>query len=134
MEQLKPSRLLRFALAGMLLCFVACASEPVKGGGLFFGGQTVTDDVRTERTLPHDAKGVLVTSIPDGSQLAGSPIRPGDVITEVNGRDVSDYDALLDAVFEAGPSSHVILRVLSQGSTSNVEVVSDVAERWLSIA
>jgi len=56
-------------------------------------------------------EGVLVTSTIEESPAEHAGLRPGDVITQVEGQQVSSTHELLEAIAAAGPGSNVILEV-----------------------
>ncbi len=92
-----------------------CAFAPEYGGGIDFTGRTLTDKAHHERGLPAEVHGVLVTQLPEGSELLAGDVRPGDVITAVDGRATKDYAELVDAVFVAGPAKPLTL-TLARGA------------------
>lgn len=54
--------------------------------------------------LPEDFKGVYIESISEDCDIANTALKPGDFITEINGKTVSTYDELYDTIssqFEA---------------------------------
>ncbi len=63
--------------------------------------ESLGDDVRTGHGLPRDISGVVVTNVAPTSPLYDQRVRPGDVITEVNGQPVhgpGDFERLVRGV------------------------------------
>src|SRR5690606_22389097 len=79
--------------------------------GLSFAA--LTDEHRSRLGLSEDVQGVLVVDVQSGSAAAEKGIRPGDVITQVNQRDVASVDAAVTALRQAqrdGDNALVLLR------------------------
>lgn len=60
--------------------------------------ENLGDDVRTGHGLPNSVSGVVVTNVAPTSPLYDQRVRPGDVITEVNGQPVkspADFERLV---------------------------------------
>lgn len=74
--------------------------------------QDLTASLRNEHGLPKSAEGVWVTDVGASSPLYEKFVRPGDVITEVNGRPVEDTEAFEKAIGEAKSGTFVRLYVL----------------------
>ncbi len=82
--------------------------------------QDVSQDVADAMGLA-DAKGALVTDVPDGpGKDAG--ILSGDVIVTFNGKDVADSKALVRAVADAPIGEMVKVVVLRQGKSVDLDV------------
>jgi serine protease Do len=72
-----------------------------RGGGLDWLGldyQNLTPAMRQSFGLPDSAAGVLVREVAPSSPLYDEGVGPGDVITEVNGREVANAEELETAV------------------------------------
>ncbi len=116
------ARLAGFA-AACATC-AACTFAPTYGGGIDFTGRTLTNDARQKRSLAADVCGVLVTKLPEGSELLGGDVRPGDVIAAVNGRATNDYEALVDAVFAAGSRMPLTLTIVRGAERHDATITS----------
>ena len=68
--------------------------------------KNVTDKDRGELELG-DQKGVIVTAVADGSPAAEIDIEPGDVITTINGANVTNTVDFLQALKKLKPGSYV---------------------------
>jgi Do/DeqQ family serine protease len=87
----------------------------VRRGMLGVGIQQVTRDIASNLGLkePH---GVLVTSVTSGGPAEKAGVKPYDVITQVNGKNVDDANALRNEVASMDPGSDVTLTVMRNGS------------------
>jgi serine protease Do len=73
--------------------------------------QSLTPGLRQSAGLPDDLRGVLVRQVEPSSPLYDEGVAPGDVVTEVNGRPVSDAGAFENAVGKAASGSYLRLYV-----------------------
>ncbi len=71
--------------------------------------------------------GVLIGSIADDGPAADAGIRPGDIVTRFNGKEVNDAQSLLLAAAKARPGTDVPLEVIRDGEKRSFNVA--VAER-----
>ena len=80
--------------------------------GLLDGVELVPLDEQTrqERQIPDYIRGVLVRTVPEGSSLGRAGLRPGDVILQIQGRNVRTEEAARNAVRQAA-ESEVVLRI-----------------------
>jgi serine protease Do len=70
----------------------------------------LTDAYRARLGSPKDVDGVVVEAVQPGSEAARKGLRPGDLITEVNGNAVSDPGSALHEM-EAGNNDRALLLV-----------------------
>jgi serine protease Do len=79
-----------------------------------------------------DGKGVLITEVVDDSPADRAGLKAGDVITEVGGRKISDYDDLVD-VLRDRDEGNVSVTVMRKGSRKTVQAeLEDVPEpMWM---
>lgn len=78
--------------------------------------EALTPELGRELNLGPDAKGAVVKSVADSSPLASVDLEPGDLIVEINGRNVSnpgDATALLNEGESA--SKHILLLIDRHG-------------------
>lgn len=87
--------------------------------GVQTGG--VTDAIRQELNLG-DAEGAFVASIFADSPAAQSGLQPGDLITRVDGRAISDSTQLIQAVANLEPGRRVPFEVVRQGRAITIQV------------
>lgn len=94
--------------------------DQLKGGGkvrrgkLGIGIQGITSDLARSMNLP-EVRGVLVNSVDPGGPGEHAGLKPGDVITAVNGRRVDDANALRNQIAATSPGSEVELKILRDG-------------------
>ena len=75
--------------------------------------QGLTNNLRSVHGLPEDVNGVLVTSVAPTSPLYEQAVRPGTIITEVNGREVGSVREFEDAVKGAKSKSYLRFYVVN---------------------
>ncbi len=69
-----------------------------------------------------DQAGALVGNVLDNEPAQKAGIRDGDVILEVDGRNIEDSAALLRAIADKAPGSHAVLTVWRDGKTTSITV------------
>ena len=62
-------------------------------------------------------KGVFVTSVESGSTAASKGVRRGDVIVEVNRRNIDNVDQYNEAVFNLKKGNSVLLLIVRKQGT-----------------
>jgi len=85
-------------------------SGRVRRGQLGVGVQRVTSDLAASLGL-HDVRGVLINSVLPGSPADRAGLRPGDVITAVNGTPVNDPNALRNLIASTAPGTEITLTI-----------------------
>ncbi len=70
-----------------------------------------------------NVSGALVAGVQVGGPGDNSGLRPGDVITEVNGNAINGNRALMNIVTSNAPGTKLQLKVLREGRTNNIETV-----------
>jgi serine protease Do len=96
----------------------------VQRGLLGVGVEEVDADAQRTFDLP-DARGALVNAVQPGGAADKAGIRPGDVIREVNGRQVNTSSDLPPLIGSLTPGSRVRLGIVRDGRTNEVPVVLD---------
>jgi serine protease Do len=86
-------------------------------GSLGLSLQPLTEEMRARLGLPAGARGALVAAVAPDSPAAEKGIRPGDVITRVNGADVDDVDAAVAALEEARDADARALLLVKRGDS-----------------
>jgi serine protease Do len=77
--------------------------------------QDLTSGLRSTHGVPESTDGVVVTNVAPSSPLYEQAVRPGSIITEVNGQPVKSVADFEKAVKGAKPKSYLRLYVLSFG-------------------
>ena len=75
------------------------------------------------------AGGVIITGVLQSGPAAQAGIRPGDVITAVNGKPVTNVSQLLTAVAALRPGTAAPLTVLRGGDASDIPVTPGVRQK-----
>lgn len=114
--------------------FAIPASQVVKAIPYLQKGQTVpqawlgveiTDanpTVDAQENLPSTLYGALITSLISNGPAGRAGIRPGDVITAVNGVTIASSTDLLNTVSADGPGQTVTLTIWRSGTTRTISV------------
>jgi len=92
--------------------------KPENGGGIEWLGieyQDLTNSLRDAHNLPRDVDGVIVTNVSPSSPLYDQFVRPGSIISEVNGRPVKGVDDFEKVIKSAKPGSYLRLYTLQFG-------------------
>ena len=90
------------------------SSGTVRRGSLGVTIQPLTPEMVSQLRL-QSARGVLVSAVNPGSPAERAGLRPGDVITGLNGVALADPNALRNAVARTPPGSEVTLTVWRDG-------------------
>jgi serine protease Do len=89
--------------------------RPEDVGKLGLQVQDITKEI-SERLHLGDARGVIVTDVADNSIAAAQGIEREDVITEVDGKPVTNVGSFREALGKADPKRGVLLYLDRQGS------------------
>jgi serine protease Do len=76
--------------------------------------QPITPDMAQAMSLPN-TRGALVSTVDAGSPAAAAGLKEGDVITQLNGKDVADNNQLRNSIANTLPGTKVSLTVLRNG-------------------
>jgi Do/DeqQ family serine protease len=93
----------------------------VRRGQLGVVVQAVTADIAASMGLK-EARGVIVSSVQEGSAAARAGLKRGDVITAVNGNAVNEPNTLRNTVAATAPGTEVALTVVRDGREQEVRV------------
>lgn len=96
----------------------------VRRGLLGVSIQDITSDVATALDLK-DTDGVLVSDVRAGSAAAKAGIKRGDVITEINGDEVSDGNTLRNKIASTKPETEITLKIIRNGETKELNATLD---------
>ncbi len=83
--------------------------------------QPVTSDLAASLGLK-EAHGVIINSVHPGGPAEQAGLKTGDVILQMNGKDVSDSNELRNAVAANAPGTEVTLTIWRNGSQQEVKV------------
>ncbi|HEX9942552.1 MAG TPA: Do family serine endopeptidase [Thermoanaerobaculia bacterium] len=96
----------------------AANREPQEGSGIEWLGiqyQDLTNNLRGAHGIPEDVEGVIVTNVAPTSPLYDQFVRPGSIITEVNGRPVKGVADFERAIKSAKPGTYLRFYMLQFG-------------------
>jgi uncharacterized caspase-like protein len=93
----------------------AAPTAPAQRAWIGVQSQDVTKDIADSRGL-REARGALVAETDAGGPAAKAGVKPGDVITAVNGRDIGDRLDLARTLGDLPPGSDVVLSVIRWGA------------------
>jgi serine protease Do/serine protease DegQ len=111
-----PSNQARFVMNEIL------AHGSVQRGRIGIGGQNVTPELAKAFGLPA-ARGAVITQVVPDSPAAKAGLKPEDIIVEVEGREIRDFDQLRNVVGLRRVGERVELKVLRDGKPRTVSVV-----------
>ena len=107
--------------------------------GVFFGG-SITNEVAVSMGT-RQTTGAFVGSVLDGSPADNAGIEPGDIIREINGTEISDWNDLVNTVAELEPGTRTVFTIWRNGNELTVrpriarrEDDTSAAESWPGIA
>ncbi|HEU0039465.1 MAG TPA: PDZ domain-containing protein, partial [Verrucomicrobiae bacterium] len=81
--------------------------------------QPVTADLAKEFDLPEQA-GALVGGVQPGTPAAAAGLQEGDVIIELNGKKVTDFNQFRVLVAQTAPKTKVSLKIVRDGKEKNL--------------
>ncbi len=93
----------------------------VQRGMLGVGIQPVTSDVAASMGLK-EVRGVLINSVNAGGPADKAGLKTGDVILQLNGKNVSDANELRNEVSSTAPGTDMTLTILRNGNQQQVHV------------
>jgi Do/DeqQ family serine protease len=95
------------------------SSGHVRRAKLGVSVQPITTDLASSLGLS-DVRGALINQVEPGSPAERAGLRQGDVITEVQGRRISDGNELRNAISNTTPGTGVAIKIVRDGHTSDV--------------
>ena len=102
--------------------------EPKTGAGLGLSFTAVTDELRLKFQLKPDVKGLVITSVDEGSKAKENQIQPGDVLLEVAQQAVevpADFSKRIDELKKEGKKTALLLISNKTGDVRFVAVSID---------
>ena len=83
--------------------------------------QNLSKELSESLNLPEATKGVLIAGVLSGGPADRAGVRPGDILIELNGRNVSDTRDLLNQVAQLSPGTEAILQILRKGKSISLK-------------
>jgi len=77
--------------------------------------QNLSKDLAESLGLPSNTEGVLLSGVLEGGPAARGGVKPGDVLTAVNGDKTKDVKQLLNQIAQIGPGNEATLTILRKG-------------------
>jgi serine protease DegQ len=84
--------------------------------------QNLSKELAESLNLPKDAIGVLISGVLEGGPADKAGMKPGDVLTQVNGQAVSDVVTLLNRIAQTGPGDEAKINLLRKGKPMTLKV------------
>lgn len=96
----------------------------VKRGWLGVAIQNINDNLAESLDLDEDQKGVIITSILNQGPADAADLKPGDVITQIDDKAVTDVASALAIISSHHPGDRITIDVIRQGKSmkKNVQV------------
>ena len=89
--------------------------------------QAITPQLAESFGLGVDAKGVIIAGVLPDSPADQAGIKPGDIVTQINGNPITEPAELLNTVAQATPGESIKIAGLRNGSAFDLQ--AKVAER-----
>ena len=89
--------------------------------------QNISKELAQSLNLPGNTVGVLIVGVLEGGPADRSGIKPGDVLTKVNGQDTKDVRQLLNQVAAQQPGKQITVEILRKGKA--LSLTMNVAKR-----
>jgi serine protease DegQ len=77
--------------------------------------QNLSKELSESLGLPSNTVGVLLSGVLEGGPAARGGVKPGDVLTAVNGDKTKDVKQLLNQIAQIGPGNEATLNILRKG-------------------
>jgi serine protease Do len=100
------------------------ATDGTAAGALGLQLRGLTDEDKAELGVPADVQGVLVVGVEEDGPAAEKGIRPGDVITQVNQKNVASPAAVVAALDEAKADKSRALLLVRRGDAQRFVALS----------
>jgi serine protease DegQ len=84
--------------------------------------QNLSKELAESLNLPKDAIGVLISGVLEGGPADKAGMKPGDVLTQVNGQAVSDVVTLLNRIAQTNPGDEAKINLLRKGKQMTLKV------------
>jgi serine protease DegQ len=97
-------------------------SGSVTRGWIGVEPQNLSKELAESLSLPKDTRGVLISEVLEGGPADKAGMKPGDVLTQVNGQSVNDVAALLNRIAQTNPGDEAKITLLRKGKQMNVRI------------
>jgi serine protease DegQ len=84
--------------------------------------QNLSKELAESLNLPKDTAGVLISGVLEGGPADKADMKPGDVLTQVNGQTVNDVAALLNSIAQTNPGDEAKVTLLRKGKPMTLKV------------
>ena len=91
------------------------ANGSVTRGWIGVEPQNLTKELSESLGLPGNTQGVLLSGVLEGGPAARGGVKPGDVLTAVNGKPINDVRSLLNQIAQISPGNDANLTILRKG-------------------
>jgi serine protease DegQ len=98
------------------------ASGSVTRGWIGVEPQNLSKELAESLNLPKDTTGVLISGVLEGGPADKAGMKPGDVLTQVNGQAVNDVITLLNRIAQTGPGDEAKINLLRKGKAMTLKV------------
>jgi len=84
--------------------------------------QNLSKELAESLNIPLNTSGVLISGVLDGGPADKAGMKPGDVLTQVNGQKVNDVVTLLNHVAQTNPGDEAKIDLLRKGKEMSLKV------------
>jgi serine protease DegQ len=84
--------------------------------------QNLSKELAESLNLPVNTSGVLISGVLEGGPADKAGMKPGDVLTQVNGQKVSDVVTLLNRIAQTSPGDEAKINLLRKGKEMSLKV------------
>jgi serine protease DegQ len=97
-------------------------SGSVTRGWIGVEPQNLSKELAESLNLPKDTTGVLISGVLEGGPADKAGMKPGDVLTQVNGQAVNDVVTLLNRIAQTGPGDEAKINLLRKGKPMTLKL------------
>jgi len=84
--------------------------------------QNLSKELSESMALPGNTEGVLISGVLEGGPAARGGVKPGDVLTAVNGNKIKDVKQLLNQIAQIGPGNEASLRIFRKDKELELKI------------
>ena len=84
--------------------------------------QNLSKELSESLGLPGNTEGVLISGVLEGGPAARGGVKPGDVLTTVNGNKIKDVKQLLNQIAQIGPGNEASLRIFRKDKELELKI------------